>query len=106
MLLRKLYPCLELRDSNNASFPIVCPVITAERVWIFDGRCGRNSFQTVAARRQGALRIRGRGWTDGADHPRMAGLEDLRRRGAAARDLATREEGARVCMGAGGMGRQ
>ena len=85
MLLWQLHPRVELRDGDGISVSVVCPVAAAERLWLLDGRRGRDSLPADAAGRQSALGLCGGRRADGADSPRMAGLEDIRGRCTAAR---------------------
>ena len=66
---------------------------------------GAIHFRQMLPDGKGALGIRRGRRPDGADHARVARLEDQRRRCAAAEHLAARKEGARVCVGSRRMGR-
>ncbi len=106
LLPRKLRPRLELRNRHRPPLPQLRPLAARLRLRLPARRRRRHPFPRAPSPPRRQLRLRRRRWPDGPDHARLSRLAPLRRHAVAARNVAAHQEGHRVRLDPGRLGRQ
>ena len=106
LLPRKLRPRLELRDRHGPHLPELRPLAARLRFRLPARRQGRHPLPRASSPQRRQLRLRRGRRPDGPDHARLSRLAAFRRHRVAARNVAAHQEGHRVRLDPGRLGRR